>query len=68
MPASISDHEYLTLAEVSAMVGLSKRSIERCIKAGILPAYRLGRGAMRVRRDDVHLLIRRVPVASGGEG
>jgi excisionase family DNA binding protein len=51
----VSD-EFLTVAEVAALLKLNQQTIRNSIEAGTLPAYRLGR-RVRIGRDDFERLI-----------
>jgi excisionase family DNA binding protein len=55
----------LSLTEAGAMAGLSEISVRRRVRAGRLPAVRVGRRIL-VRRSDVEqVLLAREPVAAG---
>lgn len=59
----------LTKTEAAEILGISERSLHRLIAAGDLPAYRLGRRAIRIRRDDLDRLFEPVRSArSAAEG
>lgn len=42
-----------SIAEVAAMFGVSRDSVQRWIDSGELPARRLGKRSIRVMRDDL---------------
>jgi excisionase family DNA binding protein len=49
----ISDNKFLTVAEVAAMMRVSKMTVYRLVHSGELPAVRVGR-SFRVREDDAN--------------
>jgi excisionase family DNA binding protein len=53
-----SEPAYLTLAEAAAVLRVSRTTIWRWIADGRLPAYRAGRRAIRIRREDVQNALR----------
>lgn len=53
----------VTAAEVATALGLSTRTILRHIKAGLLPAVRVGK-AIRIRTEDVVVLLTDASVAT----
>ena len=55
-----TDHDLLTVAEAAARLRVTTRFIRLLIADGELPAMRLGRRAIRLRRDDVDHLLRPV--------
>lgn len=62
-PCRMTDHrDYLTLAEVADLIGVHPVTIRRRIAAGLIPGYKVG-NQVRIRRADVDLLLRRIPVA-----
>jgi excisionase family DNA binding protein len=62
--ASPFPHELLTAREVAEVMRVSTMTVYRLIKAGELPAIRVGKH-LRIRRDDVTgYLDRRVVVAA----
>ena len=54
----ISEVKLLTIAEVAAMMRVSKMTVYRLVHNGELPALRVGR-SFRVTEDDVHEYIER---------
>lgn len=46
------DDEYLTVAEAAKLLKISTRTLRRHIKAGLLPARRLGK-VYRLKRSDL---------------
>jgi excisionase family DNA binding protein len=50
------DHEYLTVAEAAALLRVGPSTIWRWIKAGRLPAHRLGPRTVRIHRADVEAM------------
>lgn len=57
-PGEMSAPKFLTIAEVAAMVRVSKMTVYRMVHNGDLPAVRVGR-SFRVTEDDVHEYIKR---------
>lgn len=55
--------EWLTLAEVAQYLRLSKRTVSRMIKAGRLPAKRVGR-AVRIARSQLITMLASLPQIS----
>ena len=53
----ISDAKFLTVAEVAAMMRVSKMTVYRLVHNGELPAVRVGR-SFRVREDDANDYLR----------
>ena len=59
----------LVLREVAEVLRVSESTVRRWVRAGELPAYRIGpRGQLRVREEDVTAFLEgsRVPVGGGG--
>ena len=54
----ISDSKFLTVAEVAAMMRVSKMTVYRLVHGGELPAVRVGR-SFRVLEDDVDEYLRK---------
>ncbi len=79
---SLSDDEFLTVAEIAMMLKLHQQTVRNWIAAGNLPAYRVGR-ALRVRSSALERFVsegqvraaasrgplgcRSAPVSTGGE-
>ncbi len=53
IPGDISDVKFLTVAEVAAVMRVSKMTVYRLVHNGELPAVRVGR-SFRVSEDDVN--------------
>ena len=53
-----TEHELLTVAEAAERLRVTTRFIRMLITEGKLPALRLGRRSIRLRRDDVDDLLR----------
>src|SRR6266536_2374103 len=49
---------YYSIAEVAAMLGVSRVSVWRWISSGRLPVWRLGHRTVRVKRDDLLQIVR----------
>ena len=54
---AVPDDEYLTVAEAATLLRVSQSTIWRWINEQELPAYRIGRRRIRVRRPDIARLI-----------
>jgi excisionase family DNA binding protein len=54
----ISDAKFLTVAEVAAMMRVSKMTVYRLVHGGELPAVRVGR-SFRVREEDANEYLRK---------
>lgn len=52
------EHELLTVAEAADRLRVTTRFIRMLIADGSLPAMRLGRRSIRLRRDDVDQVLR----------
>ncbi|KHL18531.1 excisionase family DNA binding protein [Mumia flava] len=59
------DTIWLTLAEASARVSFTERSLRRFISEGSLPAYRVGSRHIRIKQSDLDALLRPIPTAAG---
>ena len=57
-PGDISDSKFLTVAEVAAMMRVSKMTVYRLVHSGEMPAVRVGR-SFRVREEDANEYIRK---------
>lgn len=53
LPEDISEVKFLTVAEVAAVMRVSKMTVYRLVHNGELPAVRVGR-SFRVSEDDVN--------------
>ncbi len=58
MSVTQSGKEVLTLAEIAARLGVSRRTVLRWVQEGDLPAYRI-RGIIRVRPEDFEAFLAR---------
>lgn len=54
----------LTLDAAAARLAVDTKTLRRYISAGDLPAYRLGKRAIRLRSADVDALLSPIPTAS----
>ncbi len=63
---SVLDEEFVTIAEAARVLRVSPSTIRRWIGEGDLPAYRVGRRRVRVRKPDLARLI--APVQEGERG
>lgn len=57
MPSGFADVRFLTVAEVAAIMRVSKMTVYRLVHAGDLPAVRVGR-SFRVPEGAVHDYLR----------
>lgn len=55
--------EYVSLGYAAAYFDMSERSVRRMVAEGLLPAVRVGKRQIRVRRTDLELLARPIPTA-----
>jgi excisionase family DNA binding protein len=55
------DGEFVTPTALAEVLGLSLKTIRRMIAKGDLPAYRVGKKTIRIRRSDAEAFISRVP-------
>jgi excisionase family DNA binding protein len=53
----LSEVRFLTVAEVAAIMRVSKMTVYRLVHSGVLPAVRVGR-SFRVPEDAVHQYLR----------
>jgi excisionase family DNA binding protein len=58
LPGDISEVRFLTVAEVAAMMRVSKMTVYRLVHGGELPAVRVGR-SFRVAEHDVDEYLKR---------
>ncbi len=63
-PGDISDVRFLTVAEVAAMMRVSKMTVYRLVHGGELPAVRVGR-SFRVTEEDVNEYLRKSFYSAG---
>ncbi len=52
------EREYVTQAEAAKLLGISKATLHRWIKRGVLPAYSIGPRRVRIKRADVARVIK----------
>jgi excisionase family DNA binding protein len=57
-PGGLSDPKFLTIAEVAALMRVSKMTVYRLVHGGELPAVRVGR-SFRVSEQDVDDYLRK---------
>ena len=60
----LSDPQFLTVAEVAAMMRVSKMTVYRLVHSGELPAVRVGR-SFRVQEKDVDDYLRKSFYSAG---
>ena len=63
-PGDHADPKFLTVAEVAAMMRVSKMTVYRLVHNGELPAVRVGR-SFRVTEDDVDEYLRKSFYSAG---
>lgn len=63
-PGDISGVTFLTVAEVAAMMRVSKMTVYRLVHSGELPAVRVGR-SFRVPEDEVNEYLRKSFYSAG---
>ena len=63
-PGDMSEVKFLTIAEVAAMMRVSKMTVYRLVHGGDLPAVRVGR-SFRVTEDDVNEYLRKSFYSAG---
>lgn len=64
--AAAATPRYITIDEAATHLGVSPLTIRRRISSGDLPAFKMGRRAIRVRIEDVEALLEPIPTAGGG--
>lgn len=57
MPGDFADVRFLTVAEVAALMRVSRMTVYRLVHAGVLPAVRVGR-SFRVPERAIHEYLR----------
>jgi excisionase family DNA binding protein len=65
--AAVTTDGLLTRAEVAQYLRVSERTVSRLIRAGQLPAVRIGR-AVRIRHSDLLEMLNEKPSNSAGLG
>lgn len=55
--------DLLTITEAAEACRLSPKTLRRHIASGLLPAYRFGPRALRIKRSDLDAVLRRIPSA-----
>jgi excisionase family DNA binding protein len=63
-PGDYTDQKFLTVAEVAAMMRVSKMTVYRLVHSGELPAVRVGR-SFRVTEEDVDEYLRKSFYSAG---
>ena len=63
-PGDVHDVKFLTVAEVAAMMRVSKMTVYRLVHSGELPAVRVGR-SFRVTENDVDDYLRKSFYSAG---
>ncbi|MCD6032015.1 MAG: hypothetical protein K0S78_4197 [Thermomicrobiales bacterium] len=62
---SAVEEEYLTVAEAATLLRVAPSTVRRWIRDGDVPAYRIGRRRVALKRDDLSTLI--TPARPGAE-
>lgn len=62
---ALEDPEYMTVAEVAALLRVSKMTVYRLISDGELPARKIGRRTIRIPANSVRRLL---PCGGGAAG
>lgn len=57
------DAQYVSVAEAADLLDVDPSTIRRWIEHGTLPAYRVGRRYVRIRKDDLSRVIAPMPAA-----
>lgn len=60
--AEVQNREFISVAEATVMFGLSKDTVHRCIKRGIITGINLGSRLTRVKRSDLENLFSAVEI------
>ena len=58
--------EFFTIDELAGLLKINRRTVQRMMKRGDLPAYQIGR-QKRIRRDDVEAFLRRCRLSGMGQ-
>jgi len=61
--SAVATSQWLTLAQAAEILGVCTRTIRRRISAGELPAYKIGRKAIRIKIADLDRISQRIPAA-----
>src|SRR5438067_12906818 len=56
-PAATGERDYYSISQAAALLGVSRVSIWRWIRAGHLPVARLGQRTIRIKRQDLERLL-----------
>ena len=64
LSGDISEVKFLTVAEVAAMMRVSKMTVYRLVHSGELPAVQVGR-SFRINEDDVNEYLRKSFYSAG---
>jgi excisionase family DNA binding protein len=62
------DEEYLTVAEAARLLRVAPSTVRRWIRDGDVPAYRVGRRRVALKRDELSNLIRPARPVEGTSG
>ncbi len=65
MPIQAIDEEYVTVAEAAMLLRVATSTIRRWIRDGDVPAYRVGRRRVALKRTDLKTLISPARPSSG---
>lgn len=62
------DEEYVTVAEAAALLRVAPSTVRRWIREGDVPAYRIGRRRVALKRDELSNLITSARPGAGTSG
>lgn len=62
---SVPRRHHVSIAEAAEYLGVSPKTIRRYIAAGRLTGYRTGPRLIRVDRNDLDAMLRRIPAVRG---
>lgn len=60
----MTERPYLSIDQVAALRGVSRKTVRAWISAGLLPAARFGPRLIRINPDDLAKLGRTIPTAA----
>ena len=61
--SALTNPQWLTLGQAADILGVCTKTVRRRIAAGDLPAYKIGRRAIRIKTTDLDRISRRIPAA-----
>lgn len=66
MPAISRNPRYLSQEDAAELLGVTTRAIRKWIADGVIPAYKIGKRAVRIKASDLDAALVRIPAAGGG--